>query len=153
MFTRSAVSLGLLALWLGPLFAQNKDGAPGNPPVVLIASEIDPDDALVLVQYKTIFIHPASPNEGGGPIYNERSLRTVALKGVKIYGGDGKEVTVEAARKKLGSKETPIFASSWGHQLPPFYRKVFKDDVLLFAFPQDSPTWQTTEEPDLPVRK
>jgi hypothetical protein len=153
MVTRCAVSVGLLVLSLGPLFAQGKDGAPGNPPVVLIASEIDPNGALELVQYKTIFLHPASPNSGGGPIYNERSLRKVSLEGVKICGGDGKEVTVETARKLLGGKETPILASSQGQQLPPFYRKVFKDEVLLFAFPQESPTWKTIEEPDVPVRK
>jgi hypothetical protein len=153
MVTRSAVSVGLLVLSLGPLLAQNKDGAPGNPPVVLVASEIDSNGALVLVQYKTIFLHPADPNSGGGPIYNERSLRKVSLEGVKICGGDGKAMTVEAARKLLAGKETPILASSQGQQLPPFYRKVFKDDALLFAFPRESPTWKPTEEPDLPVRK
>jgi hypothetical protein len=113
MVTRMAASVGLLVLSLGALSAQGKDGTPGNPPVVLIASEIDQDGALVLVQYKTIFIQPTEKG-GGGPIYNDRSLSKAALKGVKIYGGDGKEMTVEAARKALGGKETPILASSWG---------------------------------------
>ena len=87
MVTRSAFSAGLMVLWLGPLFAQGKEGTPGNPPIVLIASEIDPKGALVLVQYKTIVLHPASPTSGGGPVYNERSLRKVSLEGVKIFSG------------------------------------------------------------------
>jgi hypothetical protein len=152
MLTRTAASLGMLMLSLGTLFGQDKNGAPGNPPVVLIASEIDKDGALVLVQYKTIFIQPTDKG-GGGPIYNERSLSKAALKGVKIYGGDGNEMTVEAARKLLGGKETPILASSQGQQLPPFYRKMFKDDILLFAFPRAAPTWKAIEAPELPVRK
>jgi hypothetical protein len=57
------------------------------------------------------------------------------------------------ARKVLGGKETPILASSWGQQLPPFYRKVFKDDILLFAFPREAPTWKTIEAPEVPVGK
>jgi hypothetical protein len=152
MITRTAALVGLLVLSLSPLCGQGKDGTPGNPPVVLVASEIDTDGALVLVQYKTIFIQPTE-NGGGGPIYNERSLSKVALKGVKIYGGDGNEMTVEAARKVLGGKETPILASSQGQQLPAFYRKVFKDDILLFAFPREAPTWKAIEAPELPVRK
>src|SRR5262249_31350732 len=125
----------------------------GNPPVVLIASEIDADEHLVLVAYRTIFIQPAGSLGGGGPRENERSLNRVPLKGVKIYRGDGKEVTVEAARKQLGGKDTPVLASSWGEQLPPFYRSVFRDDTLLFAFPKDAPTWKAIQSPSTPVHR
>ncbi|WP_157369153.1 hypothetical protein [Zavarzinella formosa] len=152
MLTRTAASVGLLALSLGALCGQDKDGAPGNPPTALIAAGIDKDGTLLLVQYKTIYLQPTAQG-GGGPIYNERSLSKAALKGVKIYGREGKELTVEAARESLGSKETPILVSSWGEKLPPFYRTVFKDDVLLFAFPQQAPTWKPIQEPEVPVRK
>ena len=106
----------------------------------------------MLVQYKTIFIQPTEKG-GGGPIYNHRSLSKAALKGVKIYGGDGKEMSVAAARTFLDRKETPVLASSSGQELPLFYRKVFRDDVLLFAFPREAPTWKAIEDPELPVRK
>jgi hypothetical protein len=151
MVTHRAISVSMLALLLGPLLGHGKDASPGNPPVVLIASKIDADGNLVLVRYKTIFMQPASPKVGGA-IYNERSLSKVSLKGVKIYGGDGKEVTVEVARKRLGDKDTAILATSWGRQLPPFYRRVFTDDVLLFAFPQESPTWKAIQDPEAAVR-
>src|SRR5258706_7089366 len=58
MVTRTATSVKLLVLSLGPLCGQDKEVAPGNPPVVLIASEIDKDGSLALVQYRTIFIQP-----------------------------------------------------------------------------------------------
>lgn len=152
MIARTVASVGLMILALGPLCGHGKAGAPGNPPAVLIASGIDKDGALVLVSYRTIFIQPTEKG-GGGPMYNERSVSTVALKGVKVYGGDGKEMTVEAARKRLGGKERPILASSWGHQLPPFYQQVFKEDVLLFVFPREAPTWKEIQSPEVPVRK
>jgi hypothetical protein len=152
MVIRGAISVGLSVLVLGPLHGQGKDAAPGNPPVVLLAAGIDPDGDLVLVQYKTIFIQPTEKG-GGGPLYNERSLRKVALKGVKIYGGIGKEVPVEAARTLLRDKETAVLASSWGQSLPPVYQKVFRDDALLFAFPREAPMWKTIEAPDVPVKK
>jgi hypothetical protein len=142
----------MLVLLVGPLLGQGKEESPGNPPAVLIASQIDTDSNLVLVQYRTIFMQPASPTSGV-TIYNERYLSKVSLKGVKLYGGDGKEVAVEAARKLLGGKETVILATSWGRQLSPVYRRVFKDDVLLFAFPRESPTWTAIQDPEAPVRK
>lgn len=151
MFTRMIAPLGLLMLSLGTLFGQDKDATPGNPPVVLLASEIDANGALILVEYRTIFFQPTQKG-GGGPVYNDRSLSKTALKDVKIYGKDGKEITVDAARKRLAGKETPILASSWGQKLPPFYRKVFQDDMLLFAFPQEAPAWRTIAAPELPVR-
>jgi hypothetical protein len=143
-----AFSIGVLMLAVG----QPKDATPGNPPAILIASQIDADGNLVLVRYKTIFLQPAGPNSAGGPIYNERSLKNVSLKGVKIYGGDGKEVTIEDARKMLGDKDSPVLASSGGVPRLPFYRAAFKDDVLLFSFPRESPTWMTIQEPGVQVR-
>jgi hypothetical protein len=142
----------MLVLSLGPLLGQDKDASPGNPPAVLIASQIDRDGNLVLVQYKTIYMQPAS-RKSGVAMWNERYLTKVPLKGVKINGGDGKEVTIEVARKLLGDKEAAILATSWGRQLPPFYRRVFKDDVLLFAFPREAPIWRAIQDPEAPVRE
>ena len=132
-----------------------KDVTPGNPPEILIASRIDKDENLLLVEYRTIFIQPASPKGPGGPLYNVRSTYPVSLKGVVIYGGDGKEVSVSVARKQLGDtdKDAAIVVTSWGHQMSPVYRKLFKQDVLVFAFPKDSPSWKTIQGPELPVRK
>ena len=144
----------MIALWfwpLAPLFGQVKAETPGNPPEVLIATQIDAEGNLVLVEYRTIFLQPAI-GIGGGPIYNDRSLHPVSLKDVKIYDGPGKELSLEAARKRLGKKETAIVATSHEHTLPVFYRTLFKDDVLLFVFPRESPTWKTIQEPELHVR-
>jgi hypothetical protein len=124
--------------------------SPGNPPGILIASEIDNDGNLVLVSYHTDFALPPNPNLPGTAV-NTRILEKVPLKGVKIYDVAGKEVTVEAARKLLG-KDTPVLASSWGRPLPPFYRKVFRDEMLLFAFPKEAPSWKEIQEPDHPAR-
>jgi hypothetical protein len=124
--------------------------APGNPPHILIASEIDNEGNLVLVSYHTDFALPANPQTSGAA-FNTRLLEKVPLKGVKIYDVTGKEVTVEAARKLLG-KDTPVLASPWGRPLPPFYRKVFRDEMLLFAFPREAPSWKEIQEPDHPVR-
>ena len=153
MVTRVLISVTVLVCSLGPSPGQGNEASPGNPPAVLIASEIDADEHLVLVEYRTIYIQPAGPLGGGGPRENERSLSRVPLKGVKIYSVNGKEVTVEAARKRLGGKDTPILASSWGEQLPPFYRSVFRADTLLFVFPKDAPTWKTIQSPSTPVRR
>jgi hypothetical protein len=153
MVNRSALAVGLLLLTLGPLSGQNKNASPGNPPAILIASQIDADGKLVLVHYHTIFMRPASPKGGGAASWNERYLSRVSLKDVTIYGRDGKKVTVAAARKLLGDKETVILATSWGRQLSPVYRKVFKDHVLVFAFPQEPPTWTVIQLPEAPVEK
>lgn len=131
------------------------DATPGNPPDVLIASQIDKDENLLLVKYRTIFLQPAGPGQPGGPMYNDRSTYRVPLKDVVIYGGNGKEISVAVARKQLGDKDkdTAIVVTSWGDQLSPVYRKLFKDDVLVFAFPKESPDWKPIQAPDLPVRK
>jgi hypothetical protein len=152
MTARFALGLVVPGLLTGVAFGQDKGGAPGNPPRVLIAAQIDDPDNLVLVRYRTIYRLPASPT-GGVFSYNERSLEKVPLKGVRICRGDGKAVSVEAARKLLGNKETAVLASSWGRPLPPFFRAVFKGDVLLFVFPQIAPAWEEIQEPERPVSK
>jgi len=129
---------------------QDKAGSPGNPPRILIASEIDKEGNLMLVSYQTVFAQPPNPKLPGAA-FNTRILDKVPLKDVKIYDVTGKEVSVEAARQLLG-KETPVLASSWGRTLPPFYRKVFKDEMLLFAFPKEAPSWKEIQEPEHPVQ-
>ncbi len=49
MISRVLISVGLLVLALGPLPGQDKDAPAANPPVVLVASDIDADGNLVLV--------------------------------------------------------------------------------------------------------
>jgi hypothetical protein len=140
MVTRIAISVTLVLLSVGTAHGQN--AWPGDPPIILIASQIDADGQLLLVQCKTIVIQPAAPGAPGGP-RNDRVETKVPLKGVKIYNKEGNELTVETARKLLGRKDTAIIASSWGHhQLAPVYRALFKDDVLLFVFPREAPTWK-----------
>jgi hypothetical protein len=139
MVTRITISVALVLLSVST--SRGQDAWPGDPPIILIASQIDADGNLLFVQCKTIFIQPAGPGAPGGPM-NYRAETKVPLKGVKIYNKDGKELTVETARKLLRGKDTAILASSWGHhQLAPVYRALFKDDVLLFAFPRVAPTW------------
>jgi hypothetical protein len=150
MIARFAMSVGLLGLLLGHAFGQDKAASPGNPPHILIASEIDKEGNLVLVRYQTVFALPANPKVSGAA-FNTRILEKVPLKNVKIYGLNGKEVTVDTARKMLG-KDTPVLVSSWGRPLPPFYRKVFKNELLLFAFPKEAPSWKEIQEPEQPVK-
>jgi len=59
------------------------------------------------VEYETIVIQPAGPLGAGGQ-RRTRLLTKVPLKGVKVCRADGKEITLEAARKRLGGKETAI---------------------------------------------
>jgi hypothetical protein len=140
MVTRIAISVALVVLSVGTSHGQ--DAWPGDPPIILIASQIDADGALLLVQCKTIVIQPAGPGAPGGPM-NFRAETKVPLKGVKIYDKEGHELTVETARKLLRRKDTAILASSWGHhQLAPVYRALFQDDMLLFVFPREAPTWK-----------
>jgi hypothetical protein len=140
MVTRIAISVALVLLSVGTLHGQ--DVWPGDPPIILIASQIDANGDLLLVKCKTIIIQSAAPGGPGAP-FNFRAKTKVPLKGVKIYNKEGNELTVEMARKLLEGKETAIFASSWGHhQLAPVYRALFKDDVLLFVFPREAPTWK-----------
>ncbi len=140
MVTRIAISVALVLLSVGT--SDGQDAWPGDPPIILIASQIDADGNLLLVQSKTIFIQPAGPRAPGGPMLNFRAETKVPLKGVKIYNKEGNELRVETARKLLRGKDTAILASSWGEQLAPVYRALFKDDVLLFVFPREAPTWK-----------
>lgn len=154
MIAHNLVLMAILALG-AEADDSKKYATPGNPPDVLIASQIDKDENLLLVEYRTIFIQPAGPSQPGGPMYNDRSTYRVPLKGVVIYGGDGKEISVAVARKQLGDKDkdAAIVVTSWGHQLSPVYRKLFKQDVLVFAFPKEAPGWKPIQAPDLPIRK
>ena len=111
MVTRIAISVALVLLSVGTSHGQ--DAWPGDPPIILIASQIDADGELLLVQCKTIFIQPAGPRAPGGP----RDMRVetkVPLKGVKIYNKDGNELTVETARKLLRRKGTALQDSEGG---------------------------------------
>lgn len=156
MIAQNLLLMAILVLASGAEADDPKKGAtPGNPPEVLIASQIDKDENLLLVEYRTIFFQPAGPGQPGGPMYNDRSTYRVPLKDVVIYGGNGKEISVAVARKQLGDKDkdTAIVVTSWGETLSPVYRKLFKDDVLVFAFPKESPDWKPIQAPDLPVRK
>ena len=137
-------------LLLGRAFGEDKASSPGNPPRILIAAEVDKEDNLVLVSYQIVFAQPPSPKERGAA-FNKRILDKVPLKDVKIYDTTGKEVSIEAARKILG-KDAPVLASSWGRPLPAFYRKVFKDEMLLFVFPKEAPSWKEIQEPEQPVQ-
>lgn len=151
---RTALTLTALACSVGVSPGVDKpEAAPGNPPALLLATGIDRDGRLVLVSYRTIFIHPADPGVPAIPRENERSESAVSLKGVKISGIDGKEVTVEAARKRLAGKETPVLVRSWGEKLPDGFKPLFKDDVLVFVFPDQAPGWKDIESPGTPVRR
>jgi hypothetical protein len=108
---------------------------------VLVASDIDADGNLVLVGYETVVIQPAGPLGGGGP-RRTRVVTKTPLEGVKIRDGAGKEVTIDAARKRLGGKDTAVVALSWGEPLSPVYRRLFRDDILVFVFPKSAPAWQ-----------
>jgi hypothetical protein len=141
MVTRIVISVGLLLFVFGASFGQDKGAPAANPPVMLVASDIDADGNLVLVVYETIIMLPASPLSPGGQRI-DRILTRIPLKGVKICGSDGKAVTVEAARKRLGGKETAVLALSWEEPLSPVFRRLFRDDVLVFIFPKTAPTWK-----------
>ena len=142
MVTRIVISIGLLlALALESLPGQDKVSPYANPPVVLVASDIDADGNLLLVEYVSTIIQPAGPLGGGGQRIDPVRF-TTALKGVKIFSVDGKEVALEVVRKQLAGKETAILALSWQEPLSPVYRRIFRDDVLLFVFPKDSPVWK-----------
>ncbi len=146
MLTRLATVVAVLSL-LGSAAAQDRPATPGNPPRILIASSIDADGNLELVSYRTIYIG------FDGSSYNNRSLRKVSLKDVKISTVSGKEMSVEAARELLAETETPILASSWKTPIPKFYRRLFSDDALLFVFPREAPLWKEIQDPSRPLGK
>ncbi len=145
MVTYFATAVALLS-GMGTAAAQDPSTMPGNPPQILVASSIDADGNLELVNYRTIYIG------FDGSSYNNRSLRKVPLKGVKIYSVSGKELSTESARNKLAEKENAILASSWGLPLPTFYRTLFSDEALIFVFPREAPRWKEIQDPGRPVR-
>jgi hypothetical protein len=147
--------LFVAALFIGvsPLGAQNKDiPSPGNPPTMLIASQINGNGNLVLVEYRTIFLQPASPTAPGGPRYNSRSESEVSLKGVKICNKNGKQLSLETARSQIANKETAVLATGFGQEVSPTFRALFRDDILVFVFPDEAPRWKEIQAADLPVR-
>lgn len=120
---------------------EQTDAPAGNPPDVLIASDIDADGNLVLVDYETIVIQPAPPLSPGGQRIN-RILSEVPLEGASISDVAGNAVTVEEARKRMEGKDTAILVLSDGVSLLPIYRRLFRDDALVFVFPGKAPTWK-----------
>jgi hypothetical protein len=138
----------VLALMMGDRTASDQDQSAthGNPPRILIASSIDADGRLVLVTYKTIYIG------FDGSSYNEKSLRIVPLRNVRIRTVAGKDLSLDETRKLLGGKETPILVSSWNEPLSKFWRELFSEKSLLFIFPEDAPAWRQIQERDRPVR-
>ena len=142
-------ALGILGL---PPLARAQSGkpTPGNPPGTLIASGIDSQGQLFLVSYRTIFIQPAT-GFPGGPRSNDRYEKKISLQGVKIQQMKGGEVTLEKAREILGGKEKPVLVTGYGKPCPSFYKTLFRDETLVFIFPNEPPAWEHIQAPDLPV--
>lgn len=120
---------------------------PENPPLILVASSIDSDDHLVLVSYHSIFIGFS------GESYNERLEKKVSLKDVQFLTVDGKETSLEAARKKLSERDTPILATSSKARVSKFYATMFAPETLLFVFPAQAPQWRDIESPGARISK
>lgn len=131
--------------------AGEKQLAVDNPPRILIASEINSQNELVLIRYHSIYMQPASPK---GPIisYNERYEENVSLKKVQIRTVGGKELTLDEAKKKFGTKERPILASSYDRLPGKVFMQLFQEDTLIFIFPEESPVWKNIQSPGSPVR-
>ena len=117
-----------------------------NPPRILVAASIDDDNNLVLVNFKTIHIGFE------GDSYNHRSETKVALQDVKIFTVKGDKMSIEAARKQINDKDTPILCSSWHAPMPKFYASMFAPETLHFLFPKQSPVWKEIEEPGRPIK-
>jgi hypothetical protein len=132
-------------------WAQQEDvsgeSPPENPPQILIACSIDAEGNLVLVHYKTIFIGFT------GESYNERYTTKVLLKDVQILTVDGTEMTIEAARKRIAERDTPILATSYKTAFPKFYAEMFAPATLHFIWPEQAPQWKQIQEPGRPVQK
>ncbi len=121
-------------------------GPAENPPRILVASAIDRDGNLLLVNYRTIYIGFK------GESYNNRSLSKVALKDVRILTVKGEELTIEAARKRIADRDTPILVSPYKSALASFYQGMFTPETLHFVFPAKAPVWKTIQDPGGPVR-
>lgn len=126
---------------------ESETSAPAyNPPRILVATSIDDDDNLVLVNFKTIHIGFE------GDSYNHRSETKVAMQDVKIFNVKGDKMSIDAARKQINDKDTPILCSSWHAPLPKFYATMFAPETLHFLFPKQSPAWKEIEEPGRPIK-
>ena len=117
-----------------------------NPPRILVATSIDDDGNLLLVNFKTIHIGFE------GDSYNHRSETKIALQDVKIFNVKGEKMSIDAARKQINDKDTPILCSSWHATMPKFYAKMFAPETLHFLFPKQSPAWKEIEEPGRPIK-
>ncbi len=122
------------------------ESPPENPPRILVASSIDADGNLVLVNYRTIFIGFK------GDSYNSRSLAKVSLTDVRILTAKGDEVSIDSARKRISESDTPILVSSWKRPLPKFYETIFTPQTLHFVFPNKAPAWREIQDPGRPTR-
>jgi hypothetical protein len=147
MLARSVRVILVLLAAIATAQAEDKLPTPGNPPRVLVARSIDAKGRLQLVTYRTIYIG------FDGSSYNDRTVHSVPLDGVKIVTVGGDEIAIDAARKLLADKETPILGTSWGSPLPGFYRGVFAKGTLLFVFPKDAPAWPEIQDPTRPVER
>lgn len=123
-----------------------KTSPPVNPPQILVASSIDADGNLLLVNYRTIYIGFQ------GDSYNNRGVTKVPLKDVQIETVEGKRLSVESARGRIAGRDTPILVSAYKAPLPKFFKGMFASDTLHFVFPAKAPAWKPIQDPDRPVR-
>lgn len=119
---------------------------PYNPPQILVATAIDSEDNLLLVSYRTIYIGFT------GESYNSRTVTKAALKDVAIVNVKGETISLDAARRRIGDRDTPVLCSSWGTPLPDFYASIFAVETLHFIFPEKSPVWKEIQEPGRPLK-
>ncbi len=128
-----------------PTVAPPETAPPQDPPHIVVASAID-DESLTLVSFKPVYVGFT------GESYNSRSVSKTPLKGVRIFTVKGQPVSVNAARKILAGKDTPVLCSSWATPLPRFYASMFSPDTLHFVFAEEAPAWKKIQEPGRPVR-
>jgi hypothetical protein len=127
--------------------AKSAQRAPAyDPPEIVVAAAIDDEDNLVLVNYRTIFIGFQ------GESYNDRSLTKAPLKDVAIFTVKGEKLTVEAARRRIAGRDTPVLCSAWSTPLPGFYAAMFSPETLHFVFPKEPPIWKKIQEPGRPIQ-
>jgi thiol-disulfide isomerase/thioredoxin len=115
----------------------------GNPPRIFIASKIDADDNLFLSGLETRQKKISREVEKNGKkITAEGTLtypvtvlnrQSVSLKGVTIYDGAGKTISIDQARQWL-KEPTPILLTFQGEKVDPIYLKIMKKETLTFAF-------------------
>jgi len=118
-----------------------------NPPQIVVAASIDGNENLLLVSYRTIYIGFQ------GESYNSRTVTKTALKDVSILNVKGERVSINAARERIGGRDTPVLCSSWKTPLPEFYASMFAPPTLHFIFPKQSPVWKEIQEPGRPIER